>query len=113
MRPIRYKLEGGFSKQDMDKMWEGALRLIRKVGLKVPHESIRRLIAEIDGVEIRDDNVTFNAELVEKARVAQDYSDWPPDLGPENPNVIAGAYIKNVLDPETNKIRPALIAGPG
>ena len=106
---MRYKLEGGFSKQDMDKMWEGALRLIRKVGLKVPHEGLRLLIGEFDGVEIRDDIVTFNAELVEKARVAQDYSDWPSGLGPENPNVIAGAYIKNVLDPETNKIRPALM----
>ena len=109
MRPIRYKLEGGFSKQDMDKMWEGALRLIRKVGLKVPHEGMRRLIADFDGVEIHDDIVTFNTELVEKARAAQDYSDWPSSLGPENPNVIAGAYIKNVLDPETNKIRPALM----
>ncbi len=83
MRPIRYKLEGGFSKQDMDKMWEGALRLIRKVGLKVPHEGIRRLIADFDGVEIQDDIVTFNTELVEKARWAQDYSDWPSDLGPD------------------------------
>jgi len=107
MKPIRYALEGGFSKQDMDRMWEGALRLIRKVGLKIPHEGIRRLIAGFDGVEIRDDIVTFSADLVEKARVAQDYSDWPSDLGPENPNVIAGAYIKNVLDPETNEIRPA------
>ena len=109
MRPISYKLEGGFSKRDMDRMWEGAVALIKKVGLKVPHSGIRSLIAEFDGVEIRDDIVTFNAELVEKTRAAQDYSDWPHELGPENPNVVAGAYIKNVLDPETGEIRPALL----
>jgi trimethylamine--corrinoid protein Co-methyltransferase len=109
MRPISYKLEGGFSTQDMDRLWEGALRLIKNVGLRVPHDGIRRCLAEFDGVEIKNDIVTFRAELVEKARAAQDYSDWPSNLGPANPNVIAGAYVKNVLDPESNEIRPALV----
>lgn len=109
MKNIRYRIEGGLTKQDMDRMWEGAIRLIGSVGLKVPHDGIRRLVSEFDGIEIKDEIVTFNENLVEKARLAQDYSDWPSELGPDNPNVIAGAYIKNVLDPETNKIRPALM----
>ncbi len=93
----------------MDRLWEGALRLIRNVGLRVPHDGIRQCIAEFGGVEIKNDIVSFSAELVEKARAAQDYSDWPSHLGPETPNVIAGAYVKNVLDPDSNKIRPALL----
>ena len=108
MKPITYRLEGGFTTQDMDMMWDGALRLIENIGLKVPHEGIRKLVKDFDGVTIKDDIVTFNKAIVEKARKAQDYSDWPKELDPNNPNVIAGAYIKNVLDPETNKIRPAL-----
>ena len=109
MKTIRYRIEGGLTKHDMDRMWEGAIRLIGSVGLQVPHDGIRRLVSEFDGVEIKNEIVTFNKELVEKARLAQDYSDWPAELGPDNPNVIAGAYIKNVLDPETSKIRPALM----
>ncbi len=108
MRPIRYNLEGGFTNDDIDRMWEGALRLIGHVGVKVPHEGIRMLISDFEGVHFRDDVVLFDADLVERARAAQDYSDWPAEYGPDNPTVIAGAYIKNVMDPETNEIRPAL-----
>ncbi len=110
MKTIRYRIEGGLTKRDMDRMWEGAIRLIGSVGLKVPHDGIRRLVSEFDGVEIKDEIVTFNEQLVERARLAQDYSDWPSELGPDKPNVIAGAYIKNVLDPETGIIRPALLS---
>jgi trimethylamine--corrinoid protein Co-methyltransferase len=108
MRPIRHSIEGGFSDQDIERLWQAALELVKKVGLKVPHDGIRQQVAGFDGVWIRDETVFFSADLVEKARAAQDYSDWPSELGPENPNVVAGAYAKNVLDPETNQIRPAL-----
>jgi hypothetical protein len=51
--------------------------------------------------------VTFQEDLVAKALSQQDYSDFPSELCPGNPGIVAGAYIKNVIDPFNDKIRPA------
>ncbi|UCB47185.1 MAG: trimethylamine methyltransferase family protein, partial [Spirochaetota bacterium] len=107
MRRITYHIEGGLSKYDIEKMWEGALRLIKEFGLRVPHGGIKRIIKEFEGVEIKDDIVTFSEKLVEKAVSQQDYIDFPSDLCTGNPGIVAGAYIKKVFDPINEKIRPA------
>ncbi len=107
MKQIQFHIEGGFSEDDICKMWEGALHLIEKLGLRVAHRGIKKIISEFEGVKINGDIVTFNTELVSKALSHQDYSDFPEELGPENPGIVTGAYIKNVLDPETEEIRPA------
>ncbi len=107
MKKVKFHIEGGLSKRDMEKMWEGALRLIEELGLRVPHRGIRNIISDFDGVRIENDVVKFDEELVSKAASHQDYSDFPKELKPENPGIVAGAYIKNVIDPETGQIRPA------
>jgi len=107
MKQVRFRIEGGLSDKDIKKMWQGALRLIAELGLRVPHKEIRNMISDFDGVRIEKDVVKFSADLVGTALSHQDYSDFPEELGPENPGIVTGAYIKNVIDPETGAIRPA------
>jgi trimethylamine:corrinoid methyltransferase-like protein len=109
MRHVKFQINGGLSEQDIKRMWEGAVYLIEEFGLRVPHEGIRSILAGFDGVKIEGDLVKFSADLVSKAIANQDYSDLPKELGPDNPGIVAGAYIKNVIDPETDKIRPATL----
>jgi hypothetical protein len=40
MRKVRFHLSGGLTVGEIERMWEGALRLIETVGLKVPHDGI-------------------------------------------------------------------------
>ena len=109
MRHVKFHINGGLSEQDIRRMWEGAVYLIEGFGLRVPHEGIRSILSGFDGVKIEGDLVKFSSDLVSKAIANQDYSDLPIELGPDNPGIVAGAYIKNVIDPETNKIRPATL----
>ncbi len=107
MKPIKYVLDGGLEKSDIEKMWDGALHLIENYGLKIPHDGILKIISNYDGVKINGDIVTFKPELVSKAIKAQDYSDWPKEIGPHNFGIISGAYVKNLIDIKDGSIRPA------
>ncbi|MCL5985656.1 MAG: trimethylamine methyltransferase family protein [Actinobacteria bacterium] len=107
MEKIKFSLQGGLSTKDIEKMWEGALSLIEKFGLRVPHSGIRNMISEIDGVKLKDDIAYFSQELVSRALKSQDYSDWPRDLGPNKFGMVSGAYELNVIDLKDENIRPA------
>jgi trimethylamine--corrinoid protein Co-methyltransferase len=109
MRNVKFHINGGLSEQDIRRMWEGAVHLIDEFGLRVPHKGIRSILTGFDGVKIEGDLVKFNSDLVSKAIASQDYTDLPKELGTDNPGIVAGAYIKNVIDPETDKIRPATL----
>ncbi len=88
-------------------MWEGALRLIETVGLKVPHAGIREILSRFDGVAVRGSIATFRRDTVLRAVDGQDYSDFPKSYGRNRPGIVTGAYEKYVLDLESGEIRPA------
>jgi trimethylamine--corrinoid protein Co-methyltransferase len=107
MKPVRFYLNGGLEEKDIKKMWVGALELIQNFGLRVPHNGIKDLISNFNGARIAGDIITFNSDLVDDALKHQDYGDFPKDVGSENPGIVAGAYVKNVIDLESGEIRPA------
>jgi hypothetical protein len=69
------------------------MHLIEEFDLRVPHEGIRSILAGLDEVKIKGDLVTFSSDLVSNAVSSQDYSDLPKELEPDNPGIVAGAYV--------------------
>lgn len=68
MVKVNFKnIEIGLTLEDIKKLHERALHLIKKVGIKVPHKNILSLISEYKGVTIKNSFVCFSEELVEKA----------------------------------------------
>jgi len=107
VKQIKFHINGGLEKKDIEKMWEGAVYLISNFGLRVPHTGIQKIISNFDGVNFKNDIVTFEPDLVSKAIKAQDYSDWPKEVGPDSYGVVSGAYVKNIIDLKDGSIRPA------
>ncbi len=101
----KYELIGGLNYKDMNKMHQNMLDLIENVGLKVPHKGILKLISGTGGVKINGDIVKFKPFLVEKAISEMEYPDYAKDA---DYIINGGAYELNVLDMDSNKIRPAL-----
>jgi len=106
MSEIRYRLTGGLSEAQIDRMHEEAVHLCGSVGLSVPHEGIRSRALEHGGVSEKGETLFFSPELVEVALGAISYPEemWKADF-----QVVSGAYELNVLDLETEEIRPALL----
>ncbi len=100
-----YHLSGGFSDEDMDKMHNAMLDIIANVGIKIPHEGILKLITGRKGVKIEGEIVKFSSELVEESIGKMKY----PDYAINAEYIInSGAYELNILDIDSNKIRPPL-----
>ena len=104
MNEITYHLSGGLTPAMIQQMHESAMTLIERVGLSVPHEGIRRLLAEHNGVSIAGEVVRFKSFLVEKAIRELTYPDTCRTL---QWGIISGAYEMNVLDMDSGDIRPA------
>lgn len=107
MKKIKFRIEGGLEKKDLDMMWEAALELIGNHGLKVPHKGIIDIISNFDGVLVKNDIVTFSPQLVLNAIKAQDYSDWPENVNSNNFSMTCGAFVKDFIDLDNGSIRPA------
>ena len=107
MKKVKFSIDGGLEKKDLDMMWDAALKLIGNHGLKIPHKGINDIISNFDGVLIKNDIVTFDSELVLKAIKSQDYSDWPEKVNPDSFGMVSGAYIKEFIDLENGSNRPA------
>lgn len=100
----KYKLIGGLSEDDMQKMHNAMLDIIQNVGLKVPHQGILDLLSKKNGVKIEGQVVKFVPGLVEKAISDMKYPDYAVNA---DYIINQGAYELNVLDTNTDKIRPA------
>ena len=55
-----YRIRGGLSRDQIDIMHEKALYLIENSGIKIPHEGIKKRLAEYDGVRIENDMVALS-----------------------------------------------------
>jgi trimethylamine--corrinoid protein Co-methyltransferase len=106
MPDIRCQLIGGLSEDNIEQMHQAALDLCRSVGLRVPHQGIRERALRHDGVAVRGDDLLFSPPLVESALAQLRYPDsmWQADF-----QVVSGAYELNVLDLDTDEIRPATL----
>lgn len=104
---IAYSIGGGLTQAMIQQIHEGALRIIERVGLIVPHSGIRKLLAEHNGVNIDGEVVRFKPFLVEKAIRELSYPEWA--WKPEW-NIISGAYEMNVTDLKDGHVREATLA---
>jgi trimethylamine--corrinoid protein Co-methyltransferase len=98
-----YGLKGGLSREQIDLMHEKALYLIERSGIKIPHEGIKKRLAEYDGVKIEDDMVRFRSDLVLKALKEAVYD--VPDYAADNWIISAGAHQTAFYDWESGKLR--------
>ncbi len=104
MARITYSLRGGLSEQQLQRMHDEAVGLVQRIGLRVRHETVRRLAAEHDGVTVQSDSVRFAPEVVEAALKRLHY---PSELQEADFDIIAGAYSLQVTDLDTGAVRPA------
>jgi trimethylamine--corrinoid protein Co-methyltransferase len=87
-------------------MHQAALDLCQSVGLRVPHDGIRRRALQHEGVTGRGETLFFSAELVAQALAQLRY---PEEMRQADFQVVSGAYELNVLDMDTDEIRPATL----
>jgi trimethylamine--corrinoid protein Co-methyltransferase len=106
MPKIRYKLSGGLTARHIEEMHQAALDVCQTVGLQIPHEGIRRRALAHDGVSARGDTLFFSPELVEATLAHLHY---PEEMRQADFQVVSGAYELNVLDMDTDEIRPATL----
>jgi trimethylamine--corrinoid protein Co-methyltransferase len=106
MSHVSYQISGGMASADVRKIHDQALGLIERVGLRVPHEATLRLISDCAGVSVAGDRVRFRPERVQAALAAQSYPSHA-ELTDREFSIITGAYELNVIDMETNAVRPA------
>jgi len=106
MAKIRYRLGGGLSARQIEQMHDAALDLCQTVGLQVPHEGVRRRALQHEGVSEKGETLFFSRALVESALAQLRYPEeiWKADF-----QVVSGAYELNVLDMDTDEIRPATL----
>lgn len=104
MPEIHYRLAGGLTPEQIERLHREALGLIERVGLRVDHAPTLRRLAGQSGVTIAGTQVRFRADLVERAIRAQQY---PDRLTDRDFAINAGAYELNVTDLETGAIRPS------
>jgi len=104
MERVSYYLHEGLTRNQIKKMHQEALKLIEKIGLKIPHEGIMRRLSGIKGVIKEKDRVKFDGWLVEECLRELSY---PQEKIPTRPILISGAYEQNVLDIDTGNIRYA------
>ena len=104
MRKIVYNLHKGLTEDQIEKMHQEALKLIEKVGLKIPHDGIVKRLSGESNVKIEKGRVKFDGALVEKCLKELSY---PDDKIPPRPILVSGAYEQNVLDMDTGEIRQA------
>ncbi|RLG23206.1 hypothetical protein DRN85_09770, partial [Methanosarcinales archaeon] len=104
MRKISYDLQGGLTEDEIKRMHQETLKLIERIGLKIPHQGIIKRLSGEKGVKVEKDRIKFDGWLVEKCLSTLSY---PQEKIPPRPILISGAYEQNVLDMDSGKIRPA------
>lgn len=102
----RFALAGGLTREQLDRMHQGALELIAEVGLELPHEGILKRLAEHDGVRIEGPRARFDATMADGLIRSLTYPRDAGDFGHPYTRV-SGAYEMNVRDLETAQVRPA------
>ena len=98
-----FRVRGGLSKEQIDLMHEKALYLIEHSGIKIPHEGIKKRLAEYDGVRIESDKVMFRSDLVLRALKDAVYD--VPEYAKDNWIISAGAHQTAFYDWDSGKLR--------
>jgi trimethylamine--corrinoid protein Co-methyltransferase len=98
-----FKLKGGLNREQIEIMHEKALYLIEKVGIRIPHDGVIKLISSYDGVKIEKDMVKFRSDLVLKALKEARYD--LPSYAKNNWIISAGAHQTALYDWDTGKLR--------
>lgn len=104
MPHISYQLAGGLTAANMRCIHDAALGLIERVGLRVPHEVVRRLLADYQGVSVEGERVRFEPDLVQQALAAQTY---PQSVTTREFSINTGAYEMSIIDLHSGAFRPA------
>lgn len=111
---IRYKLAGGLSGAQVEKIHATALRVLAEVGIKIEHAALLKKLSGADGIRVDGGRVRFEPETVEtavaeyraaqaaEARTARGRRKAEPPFT----LAILNGYAFNLLDPRTNELRP-------
>jgi len=98
-----FKLSGGLSKEQIEKLHEKALYLVENVGINIPHKGILKRLVDYKGVTIKNDNVKFKSDLITKALREARYI--LPDYAKNEWLIDAGAHQTKTFDLDTGKLR--------
>ncbi|MDP6380658.1 MAG: trimethylamine methyltransferase family protein, partial [Phycisphaerae bacterium] len=103
MARLRYELKDALGQKNIERLHQKAAGLIEELGIDVAHKRTLDLLGGRDGVKIKGSRVHFSRELVDELTIRRPYQ--PPE-GHEM-TIRAGVYCLNILDMDTQKVRPA------
>lgn len=63
---LNYRLSGGLSKREIEKIHQGALKVLREVGVDVSHREALKLLSKHNGVTIEGTRVKYQPDLIER-----------------------------------------------
>ncbi len=109
MKRLRFKLSKGLSKADLEAIHGQVLKVLDGVGLGVTHERSRRAAAAHPGVREDGARVYFAPELVDEF-VERARREHPAEPLPDEVTVSGPWNCLNIVDPETDRIRPSTLA---
>lgn len=104
MERITHCLAGGPSREQIQRIHAGALRVLDEVGVEITHDEAQKRLSAHKGVSVRDGRVRFAPDLVDRCVNARSRGSDPPS---ETIRVCTGGLTREILDLETGQIRPA------
>ena len=105
MSQIKYRLDGGLTREQLNQIKEDAFQVLEEVGMKLSHERTIELLKEFKGIKIANGRVYFKRFLSEEY-LQRIKSESKKRRNKKQDYKIAGPYnCGRILDMTTNKIR--------
>ena len=101
---MNLRLTGGLSKEELDKFHEKVLYLIKNSGIEVPNEIVLKRLSDHKGVHIKENLVTFDADLVNKYVFNIEF-DLPDYFNKSKFLIITGNMNPTIKDSHSGEIR--------
>lgn len=106
MRRIRFNLQGGLSRQDLDALHAAVLRLLSEVGLACEHKRSLDTLKALPGVSLKNGRVLLSPETTEKY-IEQARNENPGEPIADDVTVTGPWNCLNIEDHKTGEIRPS------
>ncbi|MCL5771589.1 MAG: trimethylamine methyltransferase family protein [Actinobacteria bacterium] len=106
MDKIKFKnVKIGLTNEQILLLHEKSLELIKRIGIRVPHDKVIDLISNYNGVKIKNKNVCFSEDLVKKA-IKSAYYDFPNEFKNDY-IIVGGAHQDKIYDIYSGNLRKA------
>jgi len=110
MKRIRFRLQGGLERHDLEQIHDEVLGVLSEVGVECRHEPTLSLVAGQNGITVRDGRVLFSHELVNEyiARFRERNAGPHLDEADDEVKILSGPWnCANIEDMDTGQVRPA------